>query len=1109
MSTENYTKIATALFPILLEAISDDCFDEGALEEILGSLITRSAFLDVDMCLRLLLFSTSEIKRKFPCLEIFSPYISIHLLLMQKTQETVAHNAHASFQQLLTYLVDPIKALNPNQATQSFIERYNKKYKRSAKTDTEVYSGLFVMLINDVTGMTLGMQPTFIDTKILPSELLYEMLEVITISTKDLITNDQNLSCLFDGTIIHLISNRDAIKFIMIFFEIMLPHTLQLFTSVLNEFISEIRPRSKSILLPIFFLHSTLLRKNISLTKMLRMSDSGESTMISLIDSLNNIILTSQPTELIDIIPKQLQMNQMSIDLSLVYCVEMLFLLISDIMVEDNAKILTFKLCKVLNNAIIVSLRYMTPKIVPIVHETLGQYLQAIKTNCEPKITHEAFKILCDRLSLSDDHRLPLSDIKLYCLEEKEKMWTPFLTNMILNNHELVEGNWVYVLNGIFASDDVQITPQFAHEYSTNIKLDIIDALLSCKHFPFDFTTNMIVNEIDIFTSIWPRLEVYFISEIASETFGENARQFFINILVKCFNKDTEDCLTKGIEKIVNRNNNVDVESLNKIFTELKNIIQMKIDLISKGWNSIFEAIHPNNAGNDPDVLSIQYSIINMICNDYISQIPEENAEIFLRTIFRFARQEIDINVSLSSMDLIWTVKRTLTNTQRWSLIFKSIVNVFDDPRIVLATSSVTTLFNLLSSNINDVSDENFKELFQVFLMSVFERMRDNFTSVRQQILNEVSHFFCGFWARCEKLENYYEKILPTVIKSETMFATECKNVELVSGSFDFYQTFFSCPDLTEQAYLMLIDSLTTLIKSYKSISDAKNLVLSVFGRTIGRCLERSGPSLNENKYSSKSWAKLLELCAAVFMSDKMVHIVLSHFIQAIEKIFPLITGQFEPLIISLSEVFLGTSNKPLRDLCVSTLIKTFGKSDHAQQLTFFTLCGKVAVYDDAKELRDVLSTLLSNSADSNEQYRFNVVLESDDKKLLEKITEVDAEGQKEFVRVKCAKEMSTLVEFYGRFINKENKDKFPNILENCLDTFVEMIKEIDLSCRNDAQAKQFMDFIDNLDENDENDKKILLATFYPCISLVTSSDSSLRSRVQETLRRVGKTANI
>lgn len=1107
MSTENYTKIANGVFPLLLDAISDSCFDEAALEEILASLITRSAFLDIDLSLRLLLFTTSEIKSKFPCLEIVSPYLSLHLHMFLNKQDSIAHNAHASFQQFLTYLVDQIKSLDNKQKTNHFVERFNRKYNRSCTTDIEVYKALFVMIINDITGMTLGMPTTFVDSTTLPPEILYDTLEVMAIQTKDLITADHNLSCLFDGTIIHLLTNHQASRFIMIFFETMLPHTLQLFASTLGEFISEIRPKSKSSLLPIYFLHSILLRKNISVTAMLKLSDSGDSIMISLIDALNNVMLMSQPTELIDVVPKPLQLNQMNLDLSLVYCVEMLFLLISDIMTDDNAKILTLKLCKVLNNAIIVSLRYMVPRVVPVIHESLAIYLKAIKKYCAPKITKEAFRIICDRTALSDDHRLPPNDVKLYCLNEKEKMWTPFLNSLITNSPEILEGNWLYVMNGIFSSEDISITPQFANKYETTAKLDILDALLSCKYNPQAFMTEFVVSEVNIFNSIWPRLEVYFMTEIASETFGQNALQVFIDILVKCFNSDTEETLTNGINKIVNHENHLDDESLQSIFTELKNIIQMKFDAIHKGWNSIFESIHPKNCGNSADVLSTQNSIINMVCNDYLSQIDEEYIKLLLTTIFGFVKQDIDINVSLSSMDLIWTVKRSLNVSQeRWLFIFKNIVEVFYDPRVVLATSSVTTLFNLLSSNINDITDDIFKELLSVDFMAVFDKLHDNYTSVRMQILNEVSHFICGFWSKCEHIETFYDKILPIVINSETRFSIECKNPELVTSGFDFYQTFFNCELLTERAYYMLLDSLKILINVYKQIKDTNNLLISVFGRTIGRCLEKVGPHFSTCNLQSEPFAQMIVTCAAVFPSDRLVHIVPSNMIQAVEKIFPLDDNKFEPFITKLTDVFITSTNKGVRDLCVSTLVKCFNKSSNTQQLKFFSFCGRAAVYEDAKDLKEVLSTVLTTTIDDKTLYRLNIVLESDDEKLLSTIPDADADSQREFVTVKCSKDISTLVTFYQRFLG-ENKNETVNA--NCLETVLNVIKEIDLSVEDPAKLNIFMDFVDNLDEGHENDEKVLRAAFYPCLTLITGGDEVSRQRVQNTLLKIAKAAKI
>ena len=1166
LSTANYTKIAAMILPQTMALVENDFFAGKALSVILSSFLNASLSLGIDQSIQLLIFSSNFIIKDFPNFSIISPLLSLDFRLMTKSDEMISTTAIASFQQLFTYFVGEIQKLDQNSIHENFVSDVRKKFPHDVNQETNDRSCLCLILVkilSDLIGMLQNLKPQFLDTPLLPVSVIYETLNIFTQTARDLIVEDISLSCVLQGSVMQLLNVLDATKFIITFFESTLPSGLDIFQMTVKEMIAMIRPKSKSISTSIYFFHSFLIHKKVSFTGILEKCDEGTSifnSLLTTIVSYTAFATTCEPPQL-ELSPIKLQRNKaglvpLTAQQLTKYVIEVLYLLLSDFADQEGCQNITKRCWESLLDATMTTIRFIATRKVQTLLNICIKLLHSIKLYCEPKDLKKAVSYLANIYSLTNNGQLSKNEAIVFCIRDKEKIWTSFICDIISSEMNVCAGCWDVLLHNIFIDEEedssqkhfhkkqnssdtaersmtrettsceftCMLRASFAVKFPINDKIDILDALLTCKFIPFLFVSDFVHEEIESFEALWPRLEVFFIQALANGSFIRDALPLFQQILQKCFNGSTEELLCHGIAKIVKQETNIDTKSLISILSEVRSIIQKNAACITKGWVDLFTAISPGNVKSNTEALSVATGIINMICNDCLSLINDNNAVVgIINCIFDFAKQKVDINISLSSLDLLWVMSNTSFmqhSTEMWTIVFSECTKLFFDERVVLANSAVSTLFNLLSSNSDKIPESVFESFLEVnfpnFIGELFSN--DNFVVI-QQLLQEIAHYICGFWNKCEELSTFYTKVLPELISSMTKLALTCKNQELVANGFEFYLTFCSCSEFTPKAADLIYQSITEISAEYakRSVtSDPNSLSLTVFGRNVGRSLEAMRNLFVEKRISTKAWSEFVYKAALEYKSQKLVQITVQKILEGLGKVLPLPEGQFEPVVLSFVHIIEESDNLAVKQLCISLLTTAFEATDDGQQkLQYFILCKPIINMKEAKSLKDALkkadidtedkktlficlSSLTSFEKESGEENAANI------NKLVTLIPYVDADTQKKFVK-ELDNSVDVLIKLFNMFMRKNSETYSADVVANIYSEWFAQFSSLKLE--NEEEEMKYITFIKENGlalEGLEQDRKSFLLSMFACVNkLVTSKSEKVRLEVQFVLQKI------
>lgn len=470
------------------------------------------------------------------------------------------------------------------------------------------------------------------------------------------------------------------------------------------------------------------------------------------------------------------------------------------------------------------------------IFKVLFLLLEKAKINSASSIM---IRILCSfvakqKLFRKNPHNLEvLSDEVLhsittgYMLKKKRVVAYQLLLSLLYNYPLDLVNFYPRIFISIGMYPNANIDPMFTKKFDIYKLNHICNILVQIgTKFCISFLEEIISSNKDRFNEIWNNISLKILDIIIKDDSDESkeAINLLSRIVTNCFDESILIIIYKAIE-----------HSTLILMNIIRTILLHHSNKIYNNWGYLLKVISPSNCKNDNDILESAFASLNMVCNENFQKLSEEEMHLCISIILEFVQQNIVINISLSSMGLLWIITPFIHHISRfWKRIFSELLIIFDDNRYDVASCALRTFFSLLSSNIsqipNDIYDHLILKCFIPYLMA-FTPTNKEIWNVQQLALLEIIHCACSFWKYFETNSQFISTFWILLIEKQFNLLTNCDNQEINVNVFQFYEEAFNCQNIIGQLQDNLLLSFVRSIDYLISKEPSNSLILASIGR--------------------------------------------------------------------------------------------------------------------------------------------------------------------------------------------------------------------------------------------------------------------------------------
>ena len=553
---------------------------------------------------------------------------------------------------------------------------------------------------------------------------------------------------------------------------------------------------------------------------------------------------------------------------------------------------------------IIFSLRYSTLESLECSRESITNLLIIMHKQSKSSNFDKVFQTVCN-LSSSLNSGLTEEQQQVFQSFDKQGIYNQYLCRLAETHPEVCSGHWLSILNSIFKSKTT-LSLNFGANFDSNELQSIVEVVIALTPLPYDFIATLVTANMKRFDTIWDLLKPFFLFSIKEQNFDQNVLNLLLELMSRSITESNEEAILSMASNFVSQNSVLTVSFKNRVLQQLRQFLAEKVNVVKKGWN-----------------------VLTLLCNDYIHLVPQISMKPLIDIIFKFADNEADINVSLSSFDLLWGVVREMQNSSdNWSYLMSEVLRLVKDTRNDVSQCAIRTFFSLMSSNFeiipSDVITKFVSSSFPQILTSIDFRQEERAGDF-ELALQEMSHYTSTFWVKFDENPAFKKSFIPLLIQKATDFCLNCPNQELVTSAFQLYQCLFECTNLDRVSEDMLVTSLMYLTKKYVKINDMNSIIFPCFGRLIGVILATM-KTRNDMQNLPKFYPLLREIITNL-TSPIYVHITVQRSFDPFPSLFPMKTEDEQigySAVGLLSEFAVSNSNNAVCPFIVNILIKIF-----------------------------------------------------------------------------------------------------------------------------------------------------------------------------------------
>lgn len=935
--SRKFNQPQTFIFSKVIQAIQNRVFTGAALETILSCFTLVSNDLTNEQSMELVQLITENIPNFFPSIPNLNSVFTIVLTLISRKDVLISTTAYAFFPQIM----DSLKKLIISRPTQEYINYCKEKYYSIFQKFEKPYYFIFYLLFSDLTNIAFK-QKTFWLTKItdFPTQFIYDLLDLIVNQYSDIVQSEPQLICIFDGAVIQAMSDQNALPFIICFIDRFLESNASLCSAIFEDFLSHISPKNRQSYKSLFLFREIAARnQNLPLRIFLQCdknkNDGNDLIYVKLIHSLSAFeVSLNRPTKPLAYSLKPSRLDSISTEKGILDYLqnstyEIIFGILRSFVVSTDEGIgkwadLTYKS---IIKMIISALRYSTLESLECSREAITNLLIIMHKRSKSNIFDKVFQSICN-LSSYFSSGLNEEQQQIFQSFDKQGIYNQYLCRLAENHPEICSGRWLSILSSIFKSKTT-LSLNFASRFDPNEVQSIVEVVIAITPLPYDFIATLVAANISRFDIIWNLLKPFFNFSIKEKKFDDNVLNLLLELMSRSIAEENEEAILTMASEFVSEQSSLNIANKGKILHQLRQLLAEKVNVIKKGWNQIFNILQPSNYDNNVETIQFSFSVLTLISNDYIQLVPESSLKPLIDVIFKFADDEADINVSLSSFDLLWGVVRVMENTsENWTYLVTEVLRLVKDTRNDVSQCAIRTFFSLMSSNFETIPNEvinrfvssSFSQILNCIDFNDKERAGDF-----ELALQEMSHYTSTFWTKFDENPDFKKTFLPLLIDKATSFCSKCENQELVTSAFQLYQNLFECSSLDYLSEDLLRNSLMVLTKEFVKINDPNSIVFPCFGRLIGVILT----TLKKRNVipTLPKWFPLIREIVTKMVSPIYVHITVQRALDSIPSLFPMRPENenigYETVGL-LVEFAIGSSNTAVCPFIINILIRVF-----------------------------------------------------------------------------------------------------------------------------------------------------------------------------------------
>ncbi|OHS94744.1 hypothetical protein TRFO_10902 [Tritrichomonas foetus] len=1168
--------------------ISFDIFSGNALETLLKTLTKAAYELDCEAAVSILQKAPSQIIDNFPHLTIIRVILSFVLTMMSHSNDVISSSAFATFPQIIEQLINSITSFKGDDSNYlNFLK--GSKFSQISESFENRINFILYLFFNDLTSIALKQPLQWLNVDHQPTNIIYDVLELIINTYHDLIVSEPQISCIFEGAIIQSMSDINALQFIICFVESFLNTHFSLCTSLFDEFLSQINSRGEKSLAALYFFRSIATRQKDFAARFFIKCESDMSHFSDLFKQIQKYTENLEASDHLTYSLNVIRWNRAKSDkfkskfiknapFEIVLGIIESFCSISSKDSSENetndsinnslkniGKFISQNFYNILKINL-MAMKFATLETFNLPCKLLFDCLRLMKLTNQNEF-NDYFEVVCNLKfgeSISQDlHRN-------FQIGDKIGLYSQFLAKIAEIDPNICSGKWKTILTSLFSSG-TNLELDFSQSFEDKEVKSITESSIEIKPLPFLFLANLTNANSTRFDLIWSVLEPFFKNNLETiEAMDSNILSLLIEMIGRCMFESSEVCLMEMAYYYV-KHEYIDSESTERILNQIRNVLAENTNAVKNSWVNLFKVLLPSNFDTDSEILHLAFNVLTMICNDHIQNVPQDALEKFIDLIIAYSDCTVDINLSLSSFDLMWNVVRVMgENTQKWKHLMSELLRLIHDTRNDISSCAIRTFFSLMSSNFEQIPNE----VIEYFIASGFNEILDGFdiadlkTAPNFELaLQELAHYSSSFWTSFDKNKAFHDQFLPQAIEKATNFCVTCKNFEIVTNSFQFFETFFECEYLDAETAELLRKAIEKMADCYLLITDMNNMVFSCYGRLVNRILLTL--KTRNTLTTLPLWFPLINRCATTLRSEGYVHITPQRMLDIIPSLFPIgntqnqqtenpqsttdtidtktmnntdcknvnadvvanvedeeSENQYYETSIKTFEFLRDIANSelandciPMSELLFDILVRIFNTDLKIDvRLKLISICKDLVLKDKSENLSKLIINAEINPTNELADDIFTCYLNISNKwsqlqatakaKLVSVLYKAPKESQIEFVKQNQTN--ITIIKLIWTTYFDPNSETFnEEVLSNSFDIVVDAIAELLSDARHQIQVLAFLKNAKSpkksFGNSEETTKSHLLRLVNPLTLLITSRKDEVRSAVQKIFEIISR----
>lgn len=909
----------------MIDAMASSAFRGAALFAIESTFERFVLESDIDTCIRLLQVNAKLLLENYESFDVVSSIFSISLKLIGHKADIVATTGFALTEQMISMLFE-----------RGMTKVVVKNVKIGDLTFDKPIVAVSWLLLRDFASGVEGKPLRFLRLKSIPR--IVDLWDLIIASNGNFVVSEPALLSLVEGTIVPPLTQKNMTYFLSFVCNYTTPVTgagTRLWKSIVEQPLFDLS--SVFLRCAVFrktdlavFLSSDILR---GLIERLDKECDGETR-----EQIELTMVPKSPQLLLESKNKKLQATTTAIEFTVIFmsfCAKTLF-------EEGRLKTVLGETWVSFLNVLVKGIRLVNPHYSEVVFSAYAQML-GFATQCElDDASSVMVRILCSLVAKQKLIRQQLHPTEtlanelLHTNKEgfgfKRKRATAYQTLVLIlyQNPASLTKFYARMFLSLGMYPHARIDTSFTAKLKLEELVRLCEVLTTGTPFCISFLRDVILANQDKFSNIWPVVHPAIPSLFNAPDTRKSALELLVDVTSACFDETEIGVISKVLE-VANR------QERYVLINQVKSILLLNSNKIEHSWCELLVAISPSNSGSDPEILSLAFNSLHMVCTGHFQRLSEDEMQKCISVIFEFAFQSIDINISLSSLGLLWDITPFIHQLSRfWKRILSETLVFFNDSRPDVATCALKTFFSLLTSNTvqmpSDIYDHLIVSCFIPLLMT-FTSFKPESWAVQQLALVLICHCACSFWDHFVNNPQFLSNFWTLLIEKQQSFLMNCQNQEINSAAFQFYEESLMCPKFSNQLKGDLLVSFTTVVAYFLNLREQKNLVMSSIGRFFFTILPKQKSLLTRQHLDI--WLESIKLICSKVPAESKLTLTAQKGLESAFLLFP-IENEFAHQIIKLYvDVLKETPNGTIRAVGFEYLTRIF--SSHVTREDFLS----------------------------------------------------------------------------------------------------------------------------------------------------------------------------